>query len=171
MRFPFKPSKLNIRRKSIKWIVLHHTAELYEYPEAKIDNEKSQISSIYNNALEQNSGDINYHYIIEKIKNDYHAIMTRPFMFLCEWPDIHDDINSRALHVAFMGSYDFKIPETRLLEVLSYKIINPFMKLFGFTPNRVKLHKDVSSNKELTCPGDFIDLPKIMALIRRYTIM
>jgi len=170
MRLPFKPSLLKVRRKKIKWIILHHTVELYPSPEAKIDNAKFQLPFLYNNAIEQNTADINYHFVIEKIKNDYHAITTRPFSYLCQWDDISPDINERAAHVALLGSYDFKIPEVRLLEVLSYKILNPLLKIFAIPPSRIKLHRDVSDNKELTCPGDFIDLARIQSLVRRYVI-
>ena len=170
MRPQFRPSLLRVRRKKIKWIILHHTVELYPAPEARVDNAKFQLPALYNNAIEQNSGDINYHFVIEKIKNDYHAITTRPFVYLCEWPDIKPDINERAAHIALLGSYDFKVPENRLLEVISYKVINPLLKMFAIPPSRIKLHRDVSDNKELTCPGDFIDLAKIQALVRRFVI-
>ncbi len=170
MRLPFKPSLLKVRRKKIKWIILHHTVELYPAPEAKIDNSKFQLPFLYNNAIEQKSPDINYHFVIEKIKDDYQVITTRPFTYLCEWQDISTDINDRAAHVALLGSYDFKIPEVRLMEALSYKLLNPLLKMFGISPNKIKLHRDVSKNKDLTCPGDFVDLDKIISLVRRYVI-
>ena len=170
MKLPFKPSLLKVRRKSIKWIILHHTEELYPSPEAKIDNSKFQLPFLYNNAIEQNSPDINYHFVVEKIKDDYHVITTRPFVYLCEWTDISNDINERAAHVALLGSYDYKIPEIRLMEVLSYKLLNPMLKMFGLSPSRIKLHRDVSSNEDLTCPGDFVDRDKIISLVRRFVI-
>jgi len=170
MKLPFKPSLLKVRRKSIKWIIIHHTEELYPSPEAKIDNSKFQLPYLYNNTIEQNSPDINYHFVIEKIKDDYHVITTRPFVYLCEWDDISNDINERAAHVALLGSYDFKIPEIRLLEVLSYKLLNPMLKMFSISPSRIKLHRDVSTNKDLTCPGDFVDRDKIISLVRRFVI-
>lgn len=170
MKLPFRPSLLKIRRLSAKWIILHHTVELYPAPEAKIDNSKFQLPFLYNKVMEENSSDINYHFVIEKIKDDYHAITTRPFTYMCEWDDISDDINNRAIHVALLGSYDFKIPEIRLLEVLSYKLLNPLLKIFAIPPSRIKLHREVSSNKELSCPGDFVDIGKIKAVVRRFVV-
>ena len=35
-RIPLRPSMLTRRRQSVKWIVLHHTAEMYENPEKTI---------------------------------------------------------------------------------------------------------------------------------------
>jgi len=54
MRIPLRPSRLTIRRTKVKWIILHHTID--EYPgaiDAKVDNAKYQMKSIYNQVLEQ----------------------------------------------------------------------------------------------------------------------
>ena len=107
---------------------------------------------------------------IEKIKQDYVPMVCRPISSLCDWDDIPDAINKRALHVAMMGSYDFKVPERRLYEVLSYRLISPMMKIYGLNPKRVKFHRDVSTNKDLSCPGDFADRGKLEATIRRFMI-
>jgi hypothetical protein len=167
---PFKAALLNIRRGPVKWIIIHHTAELYEAPESRIDNAKYQIPGIVNGVLEKSAPDINYNYIIEKVKEDYIPIVCRPVSSLCEWDDIPDDINKRAVHIALMGSYDFKVPERRLYEILSYRLISPMIKIYGLNPKRVKFHRDVSTNKELSCPGDFADRGKLEATIRRFMI-
>jgi len=170
MRMPFKAALLNIRRGPVKWIIIHHTAEMYEAPETRIDNAKFQFPGIINGVLEKASPDINYHYIIEKIKEDYIPIVCRPISSLCEWDDIPNQINIRAVHLALMGSYDFKIPERRLYEILSYRLISPMIKIYGLNPKRVKFHRDVSSNKDLSCPGEFADAGKLEAIIRRFMI-
>jgi len=169
MRPRLNPARMKIRRKPIKWIILHHTAELYPAPAAKIDNAQFQLPSLYNNALELDEPDLEYHFVIEQIKNDYYVIMTRPFVYLCEWHDIKPNINNRAIHIAFLGSYDYKIPTPRLLEVLAFRLINPLIKMFPIIPTRVKLHRDVSS-EDITCPGDFISLAKIVAQTRKYVV-
>ena len=169
MKIPFRPSRLTIRRGPIKWLIVHHTAEFYELPEARIDNSKYQTKAIFKGVLERKEPDVNYHVVIDKVDEDYIPIVTRPFAYLCEFPDIHNDINKRALHVAVLGSYDFKIPPIRLLEVLTYRVLNPFMKIFHISTNKVKFHRDVSTEK-ITCPGDFFDYGKMISLIKRYVI-
>ena len=169
MKIQFKPSSLKVRRQAVKWLVIHHTIELYDTPEIKIDNSKYQLQFIYNYVSEGKSKDINYHFIIEKVKQDYQVAVTRPFSYLCEWTDIDNNINERALHIALLGSYDFKIPENRLYEVLAYKLLNPLMNLFKIVPSHVKLHRDISKN-EITCPGDFIDYAKVESMIRRFIV-
>ena len=169
MKIPFKPSLMDLSRKPIKWLIVHHTAEFYDLPQARIDNSKYQTSAIFKGVLEKKEADVNYNIVIDKIKEDYIPIITRPFPYLCEFPDIHPDVNKRALHIALLGSYDFKIPNKRLLEVLAYRVLNPFMKIFKIPTNKVKLHREISREK-ISCPGEFVDPGKIMALIKRFVI-
>jgi hypothetical protein len=167
---PFRPELLKIRRKPFRWIIIHNTWELYKNPGAKIDNANYQMPYIFNGVLELKKGDVNYHYIIEKVKEDYIAIACRPLSFLCEWDDISPDINQRAFHVAFLGSYDLKVPEKRLYEVLSFKVINPILKIYGLSPNKIQLHNEVTNIKDLTCPGEFINKDIIIAMCRRFVV-
>lgn len=170
MKIQLRPSLLQVRRLSVKWIILHHTVEMYKQPFAKIDNKKLQIPELLKGVLEDKTGDINYHYIIEQIKDEFYVNVARPFVYKCVWPDISNDINDRAIHVALLGNYNFKIPEVRLYEILAYRLLNPFMKMFKLSPDRIKLHRDVSDNKDLTCPGEFIERSRIEAFVRRFVI-
>ena len=167
MRFKFKPGLLKIRRKPIKWIILHHTSEMYHTPDTQIDNKKPQIDSLYKYAMEKKDIDINYHFVIEEIKEDFQVVMGRPVTYLCDWNDIDININERAVHVGFMGSYDFKVPSERMLDVLSYKLLNPLMMKNGITIERVKLHRDLS-NDNITCPGDLFDRERVVTHIKKY---
>lgn len=169
MKIPFRPSLLTIRRKPIKWLIVHHTVEFYELPEARVDNSKYQTDAIFKGVLERKEPDVNYNVVIEKVREDYIPIVTRPFSYLCEYPDISNDINKMALHIAILGSYDFKIPNIRLMEVLAYRVLNPFVNIFKISMNRIKLHRDVSK-EEITCPGDFFNSGKMMSLLKRYVI-
>lgn len=170
MKIQLRPSLLKVRRQSVKWIIIHHTIEMYPQTAAKIDNSQFQLPSLYNGVLEDKSGDINYHYVVEKIKDDYHCIATRPFVYLCDWPDIDKNINNHSIHVSLLGNYDLTVPDVRLYAKLAYELLNPFMKIYGLNPNRIKLHREVSSDKDLTCPGDFIDRARIEALVRRFVL-
>jgi len=164
-----RPSLLRIRRQSVRWIIIHHTVEMYDRPEAKIDSPMYQLPALFAGVMEKKQGDVDYHYVVEKVKEDYIAIVTRPYVYLCDWPDIPENINKRAVHIGLMGSYDFKIPEKRMYEVLAYRLINPMMKIFGISPARIKLHKEVS-NDDISCPGEFIDRGRIITSVRRFVI-
>lgn len=169
MKIPLRPSLLTVRRQTIRWIIIHHTIELYPQPEAKIDNSKYQLPALFKGVLEQKTGDINYHYVIEKVKEDYIPIVTRPFVYLCQWDDIDININNRALHVALLGSYDFKVPDRRLYEVLAYRVLNPFLKMYHISPSRILFHRDVS-NQDISCPGEFMDMGRVISLVRRFVV-
>jgi hypothetical protein len=170
MKIHLRPSRLKVRRQSVKWLIVHHTAEMYKQPEVKIDNAKFQMPGLVAGVHIQKQADINYHYVIDKIKEDYFPIVTRPIAYLCEWDDISKDINNRAVHVAVLGSYDLKIPVTRLYEILAFRLLNPMLKLFNLAPNKIKLHRDVSNIEDLSCPGDFFNEGKLITLVRKYVI-
>ena len=170
MKIPFKPALMDIRRQSVKWLIVHHTAEMYDLPQAMIDNPKFQWPALAKGVLMKKQPEINYHYVIDKIQEDYMPIACRPISYLCDWPDIDNNINNRAIHIALLGSYDFKIPEKRLYEVLAYKMLNPMLKLFGLSPSKIKFHKDVSSEKDLSCPGEFVDEAVVIAMIRKFVV-
>ena len=137
MKMPLKPALMRIRRKAVKWIILHHTAEMYDIPSARIDNAKYQLPALFNGVMEKKQADINYHYVIEKIKEDYVPIACRPISYLCDWDDIDDNINNMAIHVALLGSYDFKIPEPRCYQILAYKMLNPMLNCSIYPPTRL----------------------------------
>ena len=170
MKLPLRPSRLTVRRQTIKWIILHHTSEIYKQPAAKIDNSTFQTVDLIKGVLEDKSADINYHYIIEKIKDDFYPIVARPFPYLCEWDDIDDNINNRALHVAVLGNYDIVVPEKRMYEILAYKVLNPFIKMYHIPVDHIKFHNEVSSNEDITCPGDFMDQGRVISLVRRFVV-
>jgi len=50
-KIPLRPSLLKVRRQSVKWIIIHHTAEMYENPESRIDNSKFQMPGLYKGVL------------------------------------------------------------------------------------------------------------------------
>ncbi len=169
-KMQLRPSLLKIRRKTPKWIIIHHTAEMYLNPSARVDNPKYQMGDIFNGVLELKQGDVNYHYVVEKVKEDYVAIATRPLPYMCEWDDIPDDINKRSLHIACLGNLDFQIPPMRLYQIMAYRLINPMLKMFGIPPSKIKLHRDVTKDNDVFCPGEFFELDRLIAQVRRYVI-
>jgi len=165
-----RPSRMKIRRLPVRWIIVHHTVELYDISQARVDNKAYQLYGLVKSVLERKDPDINYHYVIDKIKDDYVPIVTRPTVYLCDWPDISTDINDRAVHVALLGSYDLKMPDRRLYEILAYRLLNPMMKEFNIKPDRIKFHNEVSSDKDLSCPGLFLSKDIVKAMTRRFVI-
>ncbi len=169
-KVPFKPSMFQIMRLRPKWLIIHHTYEIYKEPQSKIDTVKFQFPLLNNEVLRLKTGDLNYHFVIEKIGEDFIAMVGRPRFFLCEWPDIHPDINNRAIHIGLMGNFTYQIPVKRLYEVLAYRLLNPLLKEYALNTSRVKLHNEVSLEKNVECPGVFIQPEIIQSMIRKFVI-
>lgn len=170
MKLPLRQSLLKIRRTRVKYIIIHQTICVYDAPESKIDNSKFQIPGLIGNVLEKKQPDLNYHFIVDKIKDDYQIITCRPFVAECEFKDIDSNINNSSIHIALMGSYDLKIPEQRLYDVLSYRLLNPLLRHFKITPERIYFHRDISNNKKEPCPGLFINKEKLISAVRRFVV-
>ncbi len=171
MKIPFKPSLMKTRYRKPRWIIIHHTSEIYDIPSSRIDNGKYQLPGVLKGVLEKKQADINYHYIIEKIDDDYQVLAGRPFVYICEWDDIPFNINENSIHIACLGSYDFKIPEPRLYEVLAYRLINPLIRVFHtLRPEKILLHNEVSTNEKITCPGEFFDKAILISMVKRFII-
>lgn len=170
MKLPFKPSLLKTRHTKPIWLVIHHTVCQYANTASAIDSPKYQYGDIVNNAIASKQPELNYHYVIDKIKEDYQVITARPFVFECDYPDIPEFKNKKALHVAFMGNYDLKIPEARLYEVAAYKVITPLMKIFSISPNKLVTHAEISDDEDQSCPGDFFDMDRLITQARRFLV-
>jgi len=163
-------SLLKIRHQKIKYIIIHHTECLYKNNELKIDSAKFQTNYLYQNVIQVKDPDVNYHYLIDKIQDEYYVTVGRPLFSLCEFDDISPDYNRNSIHVALLGSYDFKIVDRRLYEILAYRLINSLLKQFSLNPSRIYLHNEVSNKKDLTCPGDFFEKQSLIAMVRRFII-
>lgn len=170
MKYPFRVSRLDIRHTRPQYIVLHHTWCQYQIPKIKMDTSDPQMRTVYTQTMEQKIVDVNYHYVIEQIRDDYNAILCRPFVATCDYPDIEENINRKAIHVALLGNYDITIPDKRAYEVLAYRVINPFLKLFSISPARVYLHSELSNNEDEACPGEFFSKSVVLSFIKRFVM-
>lgn len=166
----YRPSLLEVRTGKVQFIVLHHTRCTYPQETMKIDNTKYQTAYLSKAVMGGSDADINYNFIVEQIEDDVQVIMVRPFVYKCNFDDIHPDVNNHAVHVAMMGSYDMKIPSKRFYETLAYRCLNPLVRLFHINVDRIKFHSEVSTNKEQTCPGLFVDKEVIQSQVRRFII-
>jgi hypothetical protein len=131
-----------------------------------IDDKTSQIylSRLYNWIISGQS-DLNYHFIVEKIGKDYETLLGRPLNRLCEYPDIKDDINSRAIHIGMIGKYDKQIPTPRFYQQIAYRIIAPYMYMLGIPVGQIYFHSEVS-NKNKTCPGTFFKKEDLLTRLK-----
>ena len=75
MKIPFKPALMDIRRQSVKWLIVHHTAEMYDLPNAMIDNPKFMGGSMDIAAAEKQT-----HFV--RLCNTFHI----PMVYFADQP-------------------------------------------------------------------------------------
>jgi hypothetical protein len=168
MLIPYKPKTLPIMRAKPKFIIIHDLTCMYhDIDQIKIDGKKSQtnIARTYNWVLNGQS-DINYHFMVEKIGKDYETLIGRPINRLCQFDDIPDVYDTRAIHIACMGRYDTINADNRFYQQLAYRAIAPSMSTFGIPITNIYLHHEISNDKTITCPGPFFMKDKLMAKIK-----
>lgn len=170
MRLPLRPSLLKLRRTKLRYIIIHHTAEIYKNPNLSLDNQKYQMRNLINDVLLAKDPDINYNYIIENVENEFQVYTARPYQYLCEWEDIPKNINNSSLHIGILGNYNLKFPNKRMYEILAYRLLNPLLKLNHLNPSRIKLHREVSLDTDMECPGYFMDKAILESMVRRFII-
>ena len=169
MRMPLRPSLLKLRRTGVRFIIIHHTIGIYDNPSTYIDNTKFQTPSIVSGVLEKKQGDINYNFLVEKIKEDYYCICARPFPFLCQYDDIIPSVCNASIHIGVMGNFDLVNPPPRLYDILAYRLINPLLHMFHLSTNKIKFHSEVST-KKTTCPGVFFNKEKLVTMVKKFVL-
>ena len=164
MKIPFKIRWFEPFRRMPKYIILHDVGcSAANISEVRLDTAKFQTNLLRAKQFTLNmEPDLNFHYVLERIGEDYEVILGRPFAVDCTYPDIPTNYRN-SIHVCLMGSYDYDIPDDRLYKKLSYNILSPASKIFKIPPNRIVLHSEVSIDKELACPGSFFNKDTMIA--------
>ncbi len=158
MKIPFRIRLFRPFRRRPKYIIIHDVNCMYDsYGEVKNDTVRFQTNKFRNYQYRIHmQADINYHFIIEKINDDFEVVLGRPFAVDCIYEDI-PDIYRNSLHVAIMGSCDFNIPTDRLYKKIVYNVLAPSKLLFNIPVSRILTHNEISTNKEIDCPGSYFD--------------
>lgn len=172
MRVPYKPHSFKKVKKPYRYIIIHDTGKDIQHDsEIFIDTKEYQTGKLrtYNYSI-TGEADLNYHFIVERIKDDYEVIICRPLNSVCEYDDIIEPFNSDAsIHIAVMGDYDFDLPEDRLYKVIAYRILGPLMFMFKLDKSRIKLHREISTNK-IECPGQNFEKDRLLSYTKNLVI-
>lgn len=168
MKYPLKPNRLDIRRKPIRYIIVHHTWCQYPIPQLELDSQEYQVGKLFSQVMEQKTVDLNYHAVITRVRQEYVCILGRPFVATCDFPDIDPQYNLRAIHIALLGNFNEDIPDKRAYEIMAFRAINPFIRLLGLNESRIYTHKYLSENEEESCPGEFFADNVLVAFMRKF---
>jgi len=168
MIIPYRPKTLPIARAKPKYIIIHDLNCMYQgIDQVKVDAKKSQMAKAreYNWIL-NGQADVNYHFVAEKIGKDYESLIGRPLNRMCKYDDIPDQYDTKGIHIACMGRYDIISPSQRFYQQVAYRIVAPMMFWFGIPIANVYLHHELSTNKDINCPGPFFIKDKFMAALK-----
>ena len=113
--------------------------------------------------------DVPYHYVIERVKQEIEVVMGRPFGVHCDYDDIPSPYDF-SYHIAIMGNYEKDIPHPRLYQKMCYNCLSPMIRMSGIGIKRIFLHSEVSTNKDLSCPGSFFVKDRLMATLKNMLI-
>jgi hypothetical protein len=112
--------------------------------------------------------DLNYHFIVEKIKDDYETLFGRPLNAICEYDDIVSPYDA-AIHVGVMGNFNFDIPPERLYKQIAYRVLGPMMMYFRIDKSKILLHREVSSD-QAECPGTNFNKARLLSYVKTMVI-
>ncbi len=158
MKIPYKIRLMDKFKRPPRYIILHDiTCQAPSAEALRIDSEVPQINKLRTIMYTKNmEPDLNYHFVVERVGEDYEAIMGRPLAVMCNYPDIPSPFNN-SFHVCVMGSFEYDIPDRREYQKLAYNILSPMIRFFNIGIDRIYTHKEISTNKEIACPGTFFD--------------
>lgn len=156
-----------------KYIMIHDTSCLNHTNSALITNspEVGLGPLKKENIIQSGYSDYNFHYIIDKIGDDYEVISGRPLNVHCDFPDIDESYND-TIHVIILCDLNIDLPDNRMYKVLAYRCLAPLLKMLKIASDPSKaiiFHNEVETKrKDLKCPGDFLAKELLVAQVRRY---
>lgn len=164
MRIQLRPLTFKRADRRFRYIIIHDTTcSFRNYDFVTLDTKKFQtgLARTYQWLVDGHI-DMNFHVMVEKIGDDYEAILCRPFDRLCDYPDVTSQ-HRDSLHICLMGNYNYEKAEQRLYDVLIYRVLAPYCRWFRIPPSNILLHSEVSTTEKIQCPGIMFDKARLMA--------
>jgi len=147
-------------------IIIHHTYCRIKKSPLEFDKQAFQADKVqilnYKIRGEYETG---FNFIVDRVKTDFQVIVSQPLTTLCEYEDL-DERYWKAIHVGLVGNYNKDIPMNRLYRVLAYRVLSPLMRLFALKEADIIFHSTISNNSDETCPGEFVDMERILMNLR-----
>jgi len=167
MIVPFKPVYFKKTTRKFRYIIIHdYSCRFANLDKAKIDSPKASIGPLRNyNWIFNDSFDVPYHFLCEKIGQDYETLMGTPFCYKCVYDDIPSQYDA-SIHIAIAGNFSLMAPNPRAYQQMGFRAIASIVRWFKLPFANILMHRDVSTDKESACPGVHFDKAKFMAAIK-----
>lgn len=153
MKLPYRPKLLPVARRRFKYIIIHDiSCQFEDIIDLMVDSSRFQVEKMKSmNYILHGLYELNYHFVVDKIDNDYNTLVARPLYSRCEFDDIESPYD-HAVHICVMGDFHNENPGNRFYQHLAYHTVIPMMRLYRIPISQVVLHKEISNANE-TCPG------------------
>lgn len=156
-----------------KYIIIHDSNCLNHTDAALITmTQQPSIGSLKSNTIIKDGDmDYNYHYILDKIGEDYEIIAGRPINMRCDYPDL-DSSYADSMHVIILCDLNVDMPDNRMYKVLAYRCLAPLLKMLKISSDpssAIVFHNELQTKRNnLKCPGDFLAKELLVSQVRRY---
>ena len=167
--YPKRFAKLQLRTKTPQYIIIHSTNCRCPFPSLRQDTKDFKTDSVIacNVELDQEQ-DCIFHYIIDKIHDDYYVIIGRPEYYKYTGFNFKNSAFEESLHICIIGDYNQVKAPTRLYEVLSYRLLARLLYQNNMPVSNILLHSDI--DKSVSCPGSFFDKILLINTLKRFRV-
>ena len=156
MKVPYKQVYLPRGPRRYRYIVLHDTnCMCHKFNDFKNDTTHFQTNKLrYRIRQERKWYELPYHFVCEKILDDYETVTGRPLKYSCEdcYPDLPSNFARLAVHICVMGNFNVMVGDTRMYQQICYRAITPVMSLYRIPKGNIYLHGELNPG-QLDCPG------------------
>jgi len=165
MAIPLILNNYKLANKLPQNIILHHVACKEISDEYDFDNSRLQSPKYSLDSYRQSKRETGFNFIIDRFKNDFQVIVSQPLGTLCVYDDIDESFH-KDIHIGFMGNYNEDMPMNRFYRVLTYRLLSPLLRSFRLQEFNILFHSTLSDDDSCSCPGQFIDMGKILNNLR-----
>lgn len=171
MIVPYKPIYFKKATRKFRYIIIHDlTCRFGGLDVAKADNKRVSVTNLRSyNWIFNDEFDIPYHFLCERLGPDYETVMGTPFAYYCKYDDIPSQFDA-SIHIGIAGKFSMIAPTQRMYQQVGYRAIASIVRWFGLPLSHIFLHREVSKDKELGCPGKFFDKNKLLANIKSFIL-
>lgn len=167
----YTPTALEKAPKRYRYIVLHDTnCQWKNYNTYKVDSKSFQTGSMKGRCRsDKHIYDVPYHFICEKIGDNYQTVLGRPLQYSCErsYPDMDNRYAKFSIHVCIMGNYNIMAHQVKMYEQLCYRVLCPMMRDYRIAKSKIFLHGELSK-EHLDCPGFGFNKQIMFAYMTKY---
>ena len=173
MKVPFKPVYLPRGPRRYKYIILHDTnCKCSEFNDFKLDRAQFQTNLLRERLRQKNKWfELPYHFVTEKVIDDYQTIVGRPLQYSCQdcYPNMDRIFSRYGIHICVMGNFNLMIGDTRMYQQLCYRALTPVMKQYRIPKGNIYFHGEVE-NGCIDCPGFNFSKNHLKAYIQPFMI-